>query len=356
MTINESPEDTLQLGEEIERIRAQYPYQNGYRDQIRALIEVMFFRFGQRPGANRLVSLLAQNGTSPSTSTAQDEINKFWNRIRETAKVKIDRPDLPALLLDHLSEMGAEIWQSAMTQAEALTADVRRDAQAESLRLRDELFSLQEQTDRLRLHASAVEESLQRSEKEREELASAFAGERAARMSAEESVRQWQAELQRANEQHQAQEQRSTDAIHAAQLQLERLEAEQRRQLSLVDDFKQAAARDRLALEGAERRLEDTNQKLAVALRAVKDAEFESNRIAGHAAQVAEQLAGMRQERDEHLQKAISATSLASALTARLDDSKAALAAVKQSIQRAAMQRSRAVKRAWRVRALSRRS
>ncbi|EYS91090.1 hypothetical protein CF68_31755 [Cupriavidus sp. SK-4] len=50
-------------------------------------------------------------------STAQEEINGFCENLRKTARIRIQRPDVPEFLLDHFGQVASDVWQSAVAQS-----------------------------------------------------------------------------------------------------------------------------------------------------------------------------------------------------------------------------------------------
>jgi DNA repair exonuclease SbcCD ATPase subunit len=234
-----------EIAQEVARIRQEHPYQGHYREQMAALLNVMFFKFGEKPGANRLAALLAENGRSPSTSTAQDEINKFWNRIREQAAVKIDRPDVPQSLLDMFSEMAGKVWTSSMAEA-ATNFDAQRQELEAQLRVAlGEAAALREQLSSAR---SATEEALRTGQavmEQHDALIVKFAKEVASREAAEGRVAKLEGQLDAVRQEQAAESQRTQATLQEMRTALEQAAAEQRRLLVIGDDFKQQAARDR---------------------------------------------------------------------------------------------------------------
>jgi uncharacterized phage infection (PIP) family protein YhgE len=237
-----------QIRQEVDRIRAEFPYRGDYREQLRALLAALFFRFGERAGAQRLVNLLAINGKSPSTSTAQSEINKFWDQIREASQIRIQRADLPPFLLEIFGRAAADVWDNALQAASATFENFRSDADAQ---IREALASASEQSaraDAAHVRAANSEARADSAEALREQMALQLAAAVAAREAAESTL----AEIRR--ESTELERQRSEtiaglqDTVNQMRTASNRLEDEQRRLLVIADDYKTSAARDRESL------------------------------------------------------------------------------------------------------------
>ena len=315
---------------EVERIREEHPFRGDYREQLRSLIETLFFKFGERAGATRLVALLGEDGRSPSTSTAQDEINQFWKRLQATAKVRIERPDLPEFLLDIFGQAAATVWENALAQADAALAAFRAEAEA----LVDAAEARAAEAAR---RADAAEESARKAgdraaaaDALREEIAVQLAGEQAARQAAQRELEQLRVESEereRKRGEEVAELQRTIQELRSAS---DRIEREQRRLLVVTDDYKTAAARDRDARKEAE----DNNRALTIAMQSMQG---NINRLSNERgilegrAEAAERLADRLQEdRDAALAKTAEVAARAAAAESRVRELESALAALRQ--------------------------
>lgn len=255
-----------QIRDEVERIRTAHPYRGDYREQLRALIHALFFRFGERAGAARLVALLAVDGRSPSTGTASEEIKRFWQAIRDNAKVKLDRPDLPPFLLDIFADAAGKVWENALSQAEASLADFRSEAERQ-VRAADARQA--ESAERLReAHAEidAIQSRMVAESEAREALAIELASEKAARAEREQALQQLEersADAERRRAEESAQLHRTIDDLQRSS---NRIEAEQRRLLVITDDYKTNAARDR----DLRAKAEEQNRALTIAMQSMQ--------------------------------------------------------------------------------------
>ncbi len=316
-----------QIRAEVERIREEHAYRGDYRKQLRALIEALFFKFGERAGASRLVSLLAEDGRSPSTSTAQDEINQFWKRLQETAKVKIERPDLPEFLLEIFGQAAATVWENALAQADAALAAFRAEAEASVRAAEARAADADRRANAAEAAAQRAAERASAADALREELAVQLAAEQAARQAAErtlDQVRSESDERERKRVEEAADLQRTIQELRAAS---DRIEREQRRLLVVADDYKTAAARDREARKEAE----ENNRALNITMQSMQG---NINRLSNERgilegrAEAAEKLVDRLQEdRDAALSKLAEATARAASAETRVRELETVLSA-----------------------------
>lgn len=312
---------------EVERIREEHAYRGDYRKQLRALIETLFFKFGERAGASRLVSLLAEDGRSPSTSTAQDEINQFWKRLQETAKVRIERPDLPDFLLEVFGQAAATVWENALAQADAALAAFRAEAEASVSAAETRAADADRRANAAETAAQQAADRASAADALREELAVQLAAEQATRHAAEHSLDQMRAESderERKRTEEAADLQRTIQELQSAS---DRIEREQRRLLVVADDYKTAAARDREVRKEAE----ENNRALNITMQSMQG---NINRLSSERgilegrAEAAEKLADRLQEdRDAVLTKLAEATARATLAETRVRELEATLSA-----------------------------
>jgi chromosome segregation ATPase len=333
-----------QLSDLVLRIKERFPGRAGYRDQIRELARDLFFTFGQRPSAQRVVSLLADNGRSPSMSTAQEEINGFWENLRKTARIRIQRPDVPEVLLDHFGQLASDVWQSAVAQSEATTQEVREEAVRQVLAITEQRDQVQAQSDEVAAHNTTLSGEIELLQQKVAELDQAVAAERARRIAAEASAGEWKAELENTQQVRRQEAELAAQALNGVQQQVEQLMSEQRRLLAVADDFKQAALRDRLALEGSEKRVAEALGRCDSLLAAKEAADGRQQRLAGQNEQLQRDLAQARSDRDSVLQAtAVEVANLKAKSIEILTD----LELQAQLLRRETDARVRAVKRAW---------
>ena len=233
------------IREEVERIRAQHPTAQGYRNQLRALLATLFFNYGERPGANRLIALLSQEGRSPSTSTAQDEINKFWEQIRQNAQVRLHRPDLPENLLELFADVAGKVWEASIAHAGQTFESHRLDAGEQVAQARAALAALEQERDAARAAADEAAGALARAESLRSGTAEQLAAERARLQAFQQTVSDLTERLAREQQLRQEESARTQNVIAELRAAVEQAAREQNRLLTIGDDYKQQAARDR---------------------------------------------------------------------------------------------------------------
>lgn len=234
-----------EIAREIARIREDYPYKGNYRDQMSALLGVMFFKFGERVGSNRLASLLAENGRSPSTSTAQDEINKFWARVRENSAIKLNRPDLPPFLLDLFSTMAGTVWEKCMAEADAMFVSHRQEVASQLAAAHKETEHSREQLALARAGAEQALRQVQVANEGREAVRRELARESAGRLAAENTAAALTERLSLEQLARKEEGERLHKALAELKAGMELATNEQRRLMTIGDEFKQQAARDR---------------------------------------------------------------------------------------------------------------
>lgn len=100
---------------DIETLRKQFPQT---QDLYREVCIAMFFRYGITPTANKLYQLVRKG----SMSAPAEALSRFWEDLREKSRVRIEHPDLPEALKQVTADMAANLWATALGQAqESLT-------------------------------------------------------------------------------------------------------------------------------------------------------------------------------------------------------------------------------------------
>lgn len=242
----------VEIAREVARIKEERPYHGNYREQMALVLSVMFFKFGERVGANRLAALLAEKGRSPSTSTAQDEINKFWGRIRAHSAITIDRPDLPPLLLDLFASVAGKVWETAMAEAGAMFEAHRQEVDEQLKAAQVDVNQTREQLTAARAGTEHALQELRSAHALREATGTQLATEAANCRAAEERIRELTERLAREKQTRLEEFAQMQSVLHELKVSLEQAANEQRRLLAIGDDFKQHAARDRAHKDKAE--------------------------------------------------------------------------------------------------------
>lgn len=189
-----SPADVeARLRADVERIRGLYPGDN--RRQLAALIELLFLQYGERPGPARLVSLVAQPGSSPSTNTAADEIAKFWDKVRQRALISLPMGDagLPQPLLEMFANLLRESWDMAVSEAAKAFETARQAAEQQIRDAEERAASALRAAEEANEEARRMESQYGAAEQARQALAAELASERQARASAEAAAAEWKA-------------------------------------------------------------------------------------------------------------------------------------------------------------------
>ena len=93
---------------------------------------LLFFRYGVTPTTNKLYQLVRKG----SMSVPGEALHAFWKDLREKSRVRIERADLPAALLDSLGELASQWWPQAL-EAAGQAWDGHRQDLAEQLRTAD---------------------------------------------------------------------------------------------------------------------------------------------------------------------------------------------------------------------------
>lgn len=318
-----------QIRTEVERIRKEYPFKGDYREQLRALIETLFLRFGERAGSQRLVNLLADNGRSPSTGTAQDEINRFWNRMRENAQVRLRRADLPEFLLEIFGKAAADLWENALNTAEGTFGAFRSEAEAQVRAADAGAAESEHRANEALERAGQATEQAHEADTLREDMAIRLAASEAARSAAEQSLAEMRtesAERERQRAEEAAGYQRTIEQLRDATA---RFESEQRKLMVVADDYKTAAARDREALQNERENGRAINQQMLSLQGAISRLSTERGVFEGRAVAAENLSERLQEDRDRAMAEAIETGQRASRAEARASSFEQALQAAK---------------------------
>lgn len=281
------------LSTEVARIKRDIPYSGSYRKQIEALLAVLFFKFGERPGANRVSALLAENGRSPSTSTAQDEINKFWDNVRKNSAISIDRPDVPEPLLRLLGDFAGKAWQLCMAEAQVQYESHHQDAAAKVEVAQAAVNHAQDQVTQARVAAAQMLRELQVANESREGLSRQVAREVSKGEELRNQIAMLTGQLAQEKQSRSAEAQQTQAALGALKEAQEAAVDEQRRLMTIGDEFKQQASRERALrakVETAQTQLASENEELRKQLALLT---HERGVLAGTSAAQATQIAAL---------------------------------------------------------------
>lgn len=115
-----SPHHDPRIAADVEELRTRC---QDTRELYREVCALLFFRYGITPTANRLYQYVRKG----SMGTPAEVLARFWAELRERARVRIDRPDLPEALRDAAGALVHDLWTRALDEA-ARSFDARREA------------------------------------------------------------------------------------------------------------------------------------------------------------------------------------------------------------------------------------
>ena len=110
---------------EVEALRERF---SDTKVLYREVCALLFFRHGITPTAGKLY----QHVRKGSMSAPAEALAKFWEELRDKARVEIDHPDLPDTLKQAAGQVVSELWRQATGLARTELAAIRVEAQAET--------------------------------------------------------------------------------------------------------------------------------------------------------------------------------------------------------------------------------
>lgn len=114
----------------IEALRGQFPETKALYREVCALL---FFRHGITPTASKLYQYVRKGSMSAPT----EALAKFWEELRDKARVEIDRPDLPDEVKAVAADAIQALWSHATERARQELAASRIEQQAEVQRAQE---------------------------------------------------------------------------------------------------------------------------------------------------------------------------------------------------------------------------
>lgn len=114
----------------IEALREQFPETKALYREACALL---FFRHGITPTASKLYQYVRKGSMSAPT----EALAKFWEELRDKARVEIDRPDLPDEVKAVAADAIQALWSHATERARQELAASRIEQQAEVQRAQE---------------------------------------------------------------------------------------------------------------------------------------------------------------------------------------------------------------------------
>ena len=112
---------------EIESLKERFTETKALYREVCALL---FFRHGITPTASKLYQYVRKG----SMSAPAEALARFWEELRNKARVQIDHPDLPEALKVAAADAVQMIWGQATELARAELAALRVEAQTESVK------------------------------------------------------------------------------------------------------------------------------------------------------------------------------------------------------------------------------
>ncbi len=128
-TVNRPSDASLQ--EEVERLRSLAP---DTKSLYREVASLLFFRYGTTPTANRLYQLVGKG----SMNTAASVLARFWQDLRDHARVRLTHPAVPEPLQGIGGELIGQLWKAAFEQANEDLSRARGELQEELERARSD--------------------------------------------------------------------------------------------------------------------------------------------------------------------------------------------------------------------------
>lgn len=243
---------------EIESLKERFTETKALYREVCALL---FFRHGITPTASKLYQYVRKG----SMSAPADALARFWEELRNKARVQIDHPDLPEALKVAAADAVQTIWGQATELARTELAALRVEAQAETAKA---LADLQAEQDRAKAAEGLVQEMRGRMAELEDQLRTSNAaheGERRAHAATtartealQHQVGELQAQQERIRADFSAELDKGRTAIEAAN---ERAAGAERRALREIEQERTGRAAAEKHLEGARAKLLETERQ-----------------------------------------------------------------------------------------------
>lgn len=284
---------------EVDALKARFEDTKALYREVCALL---FFRHGITPTTNKLYQFVRKG----SMSAPADALTKFWDELRNKARIEIDHPDLPVEVKEAAASAIAAVWRQASAAAREELHSLRMEVSAHLVTAQDERNAAVRSAEQLH-HAN-------------EGLANQIGAAQAAAAAI-------QADLESERRAHAATSarllelQRTCDGLRSQQLQLQegfssdlakaraaiddansRSDAFERRSLLEIDQERQARSRSEKALESIRVQAAQTEDRLRTEAQAAVEAsvrqaaKIESLEVANQA--LSAEMLGTRQSLD----------------------------------------------------------
>jgi hypothetical protein len=208
-----------EIQSEIESLKERFSETKALYREACALL---FFRYGITPTASKLYQYVRKG----SMSAPADALARFWEELRNKARVQIDHPDLPEALKVAAADAVQTLWGQATELARTELAGARLEVQAESAKAQADLEAERQRATSLEAQARDLQTRL-------DELA--------------DQLQARSAELESERRSHSA----TTARAEALQRQVGELQAQQERTRT---DFSAELEKGRVAIEAANER------------------------------------------------------------------------------------------------------
>ncbi|GAD22058.1 DNA-binding protein [Acidovorax sp. MR-S7] len=143
----------LEIQAEVEALRERF---SDTKTLYREVCALLFFRHGITPTASKLY----QHVRKGSMSAPAEALAKFWEELRDKARVEIDHPDLPDALKQAAGQAVSVLWTQATELArEELTA-IRVETRAEVQSAQASLEEVQQRNTDLKTQIQAAQEKV----------------------------------------------------------------------------------------------------------------------------------------------------------------------------------------------------
>jgi len=129
------------IQKEIESLRDKFTDTKALYREVCALL---FFRYGITPTASKLYQYVRKG----SMNTPADAVAKFWEEIRNKARVEIDRPDMPEEVKAVAADAIQALWIHATERARSELAAVRLEMQVETQQAQEAAQDARQQLER----------------------------------------------------------------------------------------------------------------------------------------------------------------------------------------------------------------
>jgi chromosome segregation ATPase len=137
-----------EIQSEIESLKERF---SETRELYREVCALLFFRHGITPTASKLYQYVRKG----SMSAPAEALARFWEQLRNKARVQIDHPDLPEALKVAAADAVQTIWGQATELARTELAALRVEAQAETAKA---FADLEAEQDRAKASEGLVQE------------------------------------------------------------------------------------------------------------------------------------------------------------------------------------------------------